>query len=187
MNNFQRQHFWYSLLSILMLSVFTTAVFAADMPKRKPGLWEIKTQMQGLPSMGPVQQCIDEKTDNLMQEKSSKQQRDCSVMEVKRTGNKVTIHSVCTVEGMTTVTSNAVFEGSFESAYKGTIESQYNPPLNGLSESTLALDARLLGPCQPGQKPGDISMPQLQIDRNKLNEMMNDPKIKELMEKQQGK
>lgn len=187
MNTLFRRHCLYSLVLTLVLSICATSVFAADMPKRKPGLWEIKTQMQGLPSMGPVQQCIDAKTDDLMQERASKQQRQCSVMEVNRTGSKVTIHSVCTIEGMTTVTSNAVFEGSFESAYKGTIEAQYNPPLNGMSGSTMTLDARLLGPCQPGQKPGDVSMPQMQFDQNKLNEMMNDPKIKELMEKHQGK
>ena len=43
--------------------------------------------------------------------------------------------------------------------------------MNGMSTTTMRMDARYLGPCKPGQKPGDMVMQGLPggID---LNEMM---------------
>ena len=159
---------------------------SAEMPKRKAGLWEIHTRMEGVPSMGAIQQCIDEKTDSLMQQQVAKGKTDCSVMDVKRANGKVSIHSVCKAEGVT-ITSDADFEGSFDSAYKGTIKSQYDPPFNGMADMTIQSEARWVGPCKPGQKPGDVIMPQVDMTKSQkaLEEMMKNPKVKEMMEGQQ--
>lgn len=56
----------FTLLSLTAIASTTTS--AAELPKRKPGLWEISVQMEGAPSMGAMQQCIDKNTDNLMQQ-----------------------------------------------------------------------------------------------------------------------
>ena len=42
---------------ILALTAVTLAgsALAADMPKRKAGLWEISMRMEGAPNMGPMQ------------------------------------------------------------------------------------------------------------------------------------
>ena len=159
----------------------TGSTQAADAPKRKSGLWEINIRNEGSPNMGPMQQCIDQNTDNLMQQKAKEQKQDCSVMEVKQSGTKVSIHSVCKMEG-TTATTDGVFEGSFDSSYKGTMKTRFQPPMHGMSESNMTLDARWLGPCKPGQKPGDMIMPNM--GNINVNEMMNDPKIKEMMRRQ---
>jgi hypothetical protein len=172
------------LLSFLALAFVAaaTSTTAADMPKRKPGLWEIDTRMAGAPAMGPMQQCIDQNTDDLTQQQASKQKPDCSVMDIKPSGNRVTIHSVCKMEG-STATTDGVFEGAFDSNYKGTIKTKFNPPLNGTSESSITQDARWLGPCKAGQKPGDVIMPNM--GSVNINEMMKDPKIQEMMKRQQ--
>ena len=170
----------------LSASLATTAM-AADMPKRKAGLWEINMRMDGAPSMGPIQQCIDQNTDNLMQQKAKEQKPDCSVMDVKTSGNRVTIHSVCKMEG-TTVTSDGVFEGAFDASYRGTMKSRYNPPMHGMSESNMTQEARWLGPCKPGQKPGDVIMPNMGMGPGGtvyINDMMKDPKVQEMMRQQQ--
>ena len=170
----------------LSASLATTAT-AADMPKRKAGLWEINMRMDGAPSMGPIQQCIDQNTDNLMQQKAKEQKPDCSVMDVKTSGNRVTIHSVCNMEG-TTVTSDGVFEGAFDASYRGTMKSRYNPPMHGMSESNMTQEARWLGPCKPGQKPGDVIMPNMGMGPGgtvNINDMMKDPKVQEMMRQQQ--
>ena len=172
-------------LSLLLLGLAAASLagsaLAADAPKRKSGLWEINTQMEGMPSMGAMQQCIDQNTDDLMQQRAKKENPDCSVMDVKPQGNKISIHSVCKFEG-TTATTDAMFIGAFDSAYKGDLKTRYNPPMHGVSESKMTLEAKWLGPCKPGQKPGDVIMPNMKGIN--INEMMKDPKIQEMMKRQ---
>lgn len=166
----------------LTLAALSASAFSADMPKRKSGLWEIKMNHEGSPGMGPIQQCIDQNTDNLMQQKAKDNKQDCSVMDVKTSGNKVVIHAVCKMEG-STATTDGVFEGAFDSAYKGTMKTKFNPPMHGMSQSNMTLDARWLGACKAGQKPGDVIMPNM--GGMNVNEMMKDPKFKEMMKRQQ--
>lgn len=172
-------------LSLLLLGLAAASLaggaLAADSPKRKSGLWEIKSQMEGMPSMGAIQQCIDQNTDDVMQQRAKKEKPDCSVMDVKPQGNKVTTHSVCKFEG-TTATTDAVFIGAFDSAYKGDMRTRYNPPMHGMSESKMTMEARWLGPCKPGQKPGDVIMPNMK--GMNMNEIMKDPKIQAMMKRQ---
>ena len=170
-----------SLLGMVIASIAGTAL-ASDLPKRKPGLWEISMNVEGAPNMGPMQQCIDRNTDNLMQQQAKQGKSECSVMDVKPSGSKVTIHTVCKLEG-TTVTTDGVFEGSFETSYKGTMKSRFNPPMQGMSESNMTQEARWVGPCKVGQKPGDVVMPNM--GGMDLNKMMNDPKIQEMMKQYQ--
>jgi len=169
-------------LSLIILGLAAGVASAADAPRRKPGLWEITMQMDGAPPMGAMQQCIDQNTDNLMQQQAGQKKPDCSVMDVKSSGNKVTIHSVCKMEG-STATTDGVFEGSFDSNYKGTMKTRFNPPMHGTSESNMTQQARWLGPCKAGQKPGDVIMPNM--GGFNVNDMMKDPKIQEMMKQQQ--
>ena len=166
----------------LLACILSTAADAADMPKRKPGLWEIQMRMDNAPSMGPVQQCIDRDTDNLVQQDARKQKNDCSVMDAKTSGNRVTVHSVCKMEN-SVATTDGVFEGNFETGYKGTLKTRYAPPYHGMSESNMTQEARWLGPCKPGQKPGDVIMPNM--GGVNVQQMMNDPKMQEMMRRQQ--
>lgn len=172
-------------LTLLALGVstaaFTVGALAADLPKRKPGLWEITIQATGMPGMGPMQQCIDQNTDNLMQQRAKQGKTDCSVMDVKPSGNTVTIHSVCKFEG-TTATTDAIFSGTFDANYRGEMTTRFNPPMQGISESKMTHQAKWLGPCKPSQKPGDVIMPN--VGGINLNEMMKDPKMQEMLKKQ---
>lgn len=173
----------FSLLVFGLASAsFAGTALTADMPKRKAGLWEINIRMEGAPNMGPMQQCIDRNTDNLMQQKAKDQKQDCSVMDVKPSGNTVVIHAVCKMEG-STATTDGVFEGAFDSSYKGTMKTRFNPPVHGMSESNMTQEARWLGPCKPDQKPGDVIMPNM--GNININDMMKNPKMQEMMKRQQ--
>jgi hypothetical protein len=161
-------------LTILLLTGMTTAIvaensLAADLPKRKSGLWEITIQMEGAPAMGPIQECIDQHTDNLMQQRNNKLKTDCSVMEIKNQGNHVTVHSVCKF-GETTATTDAEFAGAFDSAYKGEIRTSYNPLIHGRGESKVNIGAKWLSACKSGQKAGDVILPNRKGVN--INEMM---------------
>ncbi|HET7776874.1 MAG TPA: DUF3617 family protein [Azospira sp.] len=154
--------------------------WSADLPKRKSGLWEIRTQGTGMPATGPMKMCVDEAKDNLMQEGPGPKP-DCSVMDVKQSGNKVTIHSVCRMD-KTTVTTDGVMTGDFSTGYKSDMTMRYAPPMHGMSETRMTQETRWLGPCEKGQKPGDMVMPGgMTINPN---DMMNDPRMKEMMKRQ---
>lgn len=170
------------VVSLALASIATSTSFAADTPKRKSGLWEMNMRMEGVQNMGPMQQCIDQNSDNIMQQQAKNQKQECSVMEVKPSGNKVTVHSVCKMD-RSVATTDASFEGAFDSSYRGTIKTRYVPPYNGMSESNMSMEARWLGPCKPGQKPGDVIMPGM--GSMNMNDMMKDPQIQKMMKQQQ--
>ena len=145
----------------LLLCVAATAG-AQDFPKRKSGLWEIKTNATtpgpAGANPGPVvmQMCIDEKTDNAAQQQAggfSKQ--NCSKQDVKRSGTTMTVDTVCNL-GQTTATTHSVFTGSFDSAYKVDTKSTYDPPLGGMREGGAVIEAKWLGACKADQRPGDM-------------------------------
>ena len=149
------------VLSLFVALLLASPVAAAsfDAPKRKSGLWEIKMvsgQAKGMPAM---QQCVDEKTDDLMKKEMNEAQKtQCSKNDMRKEGDKIVVESVCKMEN-STATTRAVFTGRFDSAYKADIKSTYEPPLKGMKEASSVIEAKWLGPCKAGQKPGDISMP----------------------------
>jgi len=64
---------------------------------------------------------------------------------------------VCQVEG-STATTRGVFTGDFATSYKGDMTTTFAPPMHGMAESRMSFQARLTGPCAPGQKPGDVAV-----------------------------
>jgi hypothetical protein len=160
-------------------TLFATAAIAAivcpaqatdGLPKRKPGLWEIRNEMQGHSmAMGPMQMCTDEKTDNLMQQQASGMKQDCSVMDWKRDGDRITINSVCKASKDMTVTTKAVFTGDLNSDYRGDLQISYDPPVMGKKDMKMTISAKWLGPCKKGQKPGDMIIPNMMPGKNMPN------------------
>ena len=143
-------------VSILVLIGVVPAP-AAELPSRKPGLWEVKMSFENRNVPGQtMQQCIDASTDQAMQSNMGPySQGACSKRDIQRSGNSITIDSTCTFAGKT-ATSHAVITGSFDSAYTMTVTSQSEGmPGGGM---TMKMDAKWLGPCAANQKPGDMVM-----------------------------
>lgn len=144
-------------LVLLVAGVVSAASF--DAPKRKSGLWEISISNPQAGGGHTIQQCVDQKTDDLMKkEMGDSQKTQCSKNEMRKEGNKIIAESVCKMQN-STATTRAVFTGAFDSAYKGDIKTVYEPPFMGMKESSSVVEARWLGACKAGQKPGDIVMP----------------------------
>jgi hypothetical protein len=145
---------------LLALALASPAAAASDnQPKRKSGLWEIKMSGEQTPGMPAIQQCVDEKTDDLMtKDMGENQKTQCSKNETRKEGDKLVAESVCKIEN-STVKTRAVFTGRFDSAYKADIKSSYDPPLRGMKEASSVIEAKWLGPCKAGQRPGDVSIP----------------------------
>lgn len=146
------------VLVTLALALSSSSLFATDMPSRKPGLWEVKMHASGMPQPMVSQQCIDEKTDDLMQQRGQQQVRQqCSKNTAHKEGNRMIVESVCKID-QTTAMTKAVFSGDFKSNYRGEINTTYTPPMHGMATSKQTLEAKWLGACKPGQKPGDVIM-----------------------------
>ncbi len=151
---------------------------AASLPARKPGLWQITTRTQGVPDFGPVQQGVGPDSDQLMLEKARK--KNCRVLDLKPAGKRVTVHLVCTLDG-STATSDGVLEGAFDAHYTGTLRTRFSPPWHGMSETTTTHEGRWLGPCKPGQKPGEVIGPN--IGGVDVNALIKDPQVQEFMKR----
>ena len=139
--------------ALLLVVAGAAPVFAAELPPRKAGLWEMKTTVSSGRTIS-MQQCVDAKTDEVMQAASAANaQRDCSKRDVQKSGNTITIDSVCTVVGKPK-TTHTVITGNFDSGYTMVITSQTDG-----GPRTINIEAKWLGPCAADQKPGDTIMP----------------------------
>jgi hypothetical protein len=79
-----------------------------------------------------------------------------------KSSSGIIVDSVCTFAG-TTVTSHAVVTGSFDSAYKVDVISTRSggaavPGAAPGGQSHKVIDAKRIGACAAGQKPGDVIM-----------------------------
>ena len=149
----------YLVLIIALLLAGPAAAASDNPPRRKSGLWEIKMSGGQIPGMPAIQQCVDEKTDDLMTKDIGQNQKaQCSRNELRKEGDKMIAESVCKIEN-STVKTRAVFTGRFDSAYKADIKSSYDPPLRGMKEASSVIEAKWVGPCKAGQRPGHVSIP----------------------------
>ena len=130
---------------------------AAELPQRKSGLWEVTTSEPGGPP-GPVAtMCIDQKLDDMARQLAAGA-LTCSKQDLRRDGDRYVSESICKI-GDSTATTRAVISGNFETTYQAEIQAKYAPPLMGMSEGRSVMNAKWLGPCRPGQRAGDITMP----------------------------
>jgi hypothetical protein len=138
-----------SLVFLFAVSVAS----AAEFPPRKAGLWELSTTVPGGRAVS-MQQCVDAKTDEALQSMSgAAAQRSCSKRDLQRSGDTITIDSVCTIAGQTR-TAHVVITGSFDSNYTMVLTSTGQ----GTPARTTTMTAKWAGPCAAGQKPGDVIM-----------------------------
>lgn len=172
-----------SVRTLLVIGVISTILpalaDAADLPKRKSGLWEITTSHEGAPGM-VMQVCIDEKQDNLAAQQSGKMDQDirqqCSRMDTKQAGDRIEIDSVCRF-GKVTAIGHSVISGQMSTQYRMESTTRYEPPMHGMARSHMVMTGRWLGPCKPGQKHGAMSlsgMPgggQFNLDADTLKQM----------------
>jgi hypothetical protein len=129
--------------------------FASDLPTRKAGLWQLTTTTPDGHTVS-MQQCVDAQTDQIMQSRfGGMTQRNCSKHDVQKSGDTITIDTVCTIAGRTS-NGHAVIVGSFDSGYTMTITSQ----VQGVPTPRVVKTAvKWVGPCAAGQKPGDMVLP----------------------------
>lgn len=177
------------LCGVLLIDV--AGARADDLPKRKPGMWEITVTQEGMPEHA-MKQCIDEKTDAKMQqtgvEMAQKMGGSCKKNTLNKTSDGFKGESECTF-GATTMTSKSSFTGDFQSAYVGKVETAYNPPFLGKTGSKSDISAKWIGPCTEGLVPGDMVLPNgMKMNIDQMSAMAqrgaaaaSNPQVQEMM------
>ena len=82
----------------------------------------------------------------------------CSKHDLKVTANKVTAEAVCDLGG-SKMRSQSVMTLTGNSAYHTEAHASFDPPMNGMKESTTIIEGKHIGACKPGQQPGDMTLP----------------------------
>lgn len=145
----------------LLLAVPADAARAGELPIRKAGLWEMKMIRTGsaMPELA-MQHCTDETVDREMHNLVSPMAKQiCAKQDVEKTATGYVADSVCTVAGVS-VSSHSEISGDFNSAYTVTTTSHSDLGAKAAPHDTvIKIEAKWLGACKPGQKPGDIIMP----------------------------
>jgi Protein of unknown function (DUF3617) len=148
---------------ILIAALVTSVICHAqtqDVPKRKPGLWEIVTSSDRSNSAArTVKMCTDEKTGGLFSQLGDRVSKGvCSRRDVQNQGSQIVTDSVCTI-AKSQVTSHTVM--TFDSPTSFTIEvhSRYEPALFGKSETSSTQVGKWVGACPSDMKAGDVLTP----------------------------
>jgi hypothetical protein len=140
------------------------ATAADELPKRKAGLWEIKVVGGREAPLRSIRQCVDAETDTLMMTSFTDLiGRKCDKPEIRTGGGAITVDATCTI-GSATRTTRAVITGDFDSAYTIAVSlapaGAVAPASNGSGAQPITtVEAKWLGPCAEGQRPGDIILP----------------------------
>jgi hypothetical protein len=173
-----------ALAAALAATILPAPAAQQDAPRRKPGLWQQSVTTSGAPiPPQSMSMCTDEKTDDLVSARAGESQ-NCERQSVRREGDAYVVDAVCR-SGTTTIRTQGRFSGDFASRYSGELRSTFDPPMHGMKEMTQRIDARWVGPCKPGQKPGDVML-EGGAGMN-MNEMMhaNPRKLQEMMQRVQ--
>lgn len=148
---------WLALLSV-------TANAGPSFPPRKAGLWEMRIAGNGGPAQGMVmQQCVDSATDKSMQDYGNSQpkmNRKFCKEELRSEVGRMLVHRTTCKEGTDSVITHVVVTGDFDAGYRVQSTTTYEPPRKAAkTDGDMVMDAKWLGACTGGLKPGDMVMP----------------------------
>lgn len=148
------------LAAACAVALCTTAVLAQDLPRRKPGLWEVAMELPGRAGTPMTsQQCVDDKTDALAQRRAFDDAADarCQHKVTRRSGDGMEADYTCTSRrGKTSGTMKLT--GSMDSRYTMENHMRFDPPRRGTSEATFKMQAEWKGACPADMKPGEMRM-----------------------------
>ncbi|HET7031755.1 MAG TPA: DUF3617 family protein [Casimicrobiaceae bacterium] len=158
------RHSISTAIGAALLAAATAAAAAAaadEFPKLKAGLWQVN-MTSGKPDGRPPRvstMCLDDSVQREMYRMSTGMASGmCSKHEIKIAGNKVTTIANCDL-GVTKMQSQAVMTLTGNTAYHTEARASFDPPLNGAKETNTVIEGKHVGACKPGQKPGDVTLP----------------------------
>ena len=130
-------------------------------PRRKVGLWEIRSNASDQHGLPPAHFCVGENTDNpgIQLDRAAGTKGSCTIGAFRRVGTNWTAETVCK-DSRQTVISQSVASGDFLTEYRIDTLVFYSPPLpSGKREDREAVTGRYLGACKASQRAGDLELP----------------------------
>lgn len=144
----------------MFLAALAVPAAAEDYPKLKAGLWEMDRSSDRAPNQpNRTTMCLDDSVQRQMLDMGAgAMQNMCSKHEFKFSGNRGTGDFICDIGG-SRMHSKSVLQLTGNTAYRTEIDTTYDPPFMGQTHTKAVMTARNVGPCKPGQRPGDMVMP----------------------------
>ncbi|MDQ8729006.1 DUF3617 family protein [Bradyrhizobium sp. LHD-71] len=133
---------------------------AAELPIRRPGLWEIKIKLTGgAAPTAMMHHCTDESTDRQMSTMFNPlAPHHCPKSDIQKHAEHYTIDAVCRIDNKTFAV-HADVTGDFQTSYTVAAEKKIqDEPDSAPVVSNVTLEGRFVGACKPDQKPGDVMM-----------------------------
>ena len=132
---------------------------AALLPRRKVGLWRMAVNTSSGPGFSVTGKvCVDAARagDFDIKPPAMKEKAHCDRTKFRPVPGGWAFETKCVMKGHTTTTQGVV-TGDFSSSYHVETTSRTDPPIQGgLDVAKASADARWLGPCPEGMKPGEI-------------------------------
>jgi len=152
---------WMKAGALLALAAGVAGAAAQEgLPKRKPGLWEMSMQMQGMQGVPQMksQQCVDAQSDEAMQRRAmagGDGMSDCKQTSLKRISGGVEVAAECSgKEGTTSVVSKVT--GDMNASYTVDSTMKFNPPRHGMAQAQMRVQAKHAGACPAGMQAGEV-------------------------------
>jgi hypothetical protein len=146
----------------IALGGVTACACAQDFPKLKAGLWSVAVSAasaspQSAPRVSTM--CLDDSVQQEMYKMSTGMMSGmCSKHDIKVAGSKVTTIADCNL-GVTSMKSQSTMTLTGDTSYHTEAHATFDPPMNGMKESSTVIDGKFVGACKPGQQPGDMTLP----------------------------
>jgi hypothetical protein len=141
-----------------------SAVTGALQPKRKAGLWRMSMSHTGGPGMSmTAEMCVDEASAGDFNFDPGKRSKDCTNSKLTPTGNGWAFESICKMDGRT-VTTQGTVTGDMSSNYAMQASTRMEPAPEGMpATSDTKIEAKWIGACPPGMKPGAVKVAGMNI------------------------
>jgi hypothetical protein len=138
---------------------------ASQIPHSKPGLWREVTVTDGADPAGPgTQLCVDDAVSKARM--SALAQRTpgaprCRSEYTRNLDGSISVLTSCDIGKYGKVVTTSAIKGDFNSSYTTTTDRQISgSPVAGLNgDHKTTVIATWLGPCAPGQRVGDMILP----------------------------
>jgi len=134
---------------LLLAAVTAVPAWVDELPMRKAGYWEQKSSVVGLFVGIVLHECVDVASEKKLGLTGDVARKRCSKINIQRTWNGYVLDKQCE----DTIITHLDITGSFDSSY--TMKITDNIDKKSIMTTT---EAKWLGACPAGWKPGDKEM-----------------------------
>ena len=151
------------LLGMAMFAAFLAAADTLDLPHQKVGLWQQTMSQDGRPLAGTsLEECLDAAVENKISVFGQQTRvKLCPSQKISHNADgSWSIDATCKIRGGMKTKAHTIVSGDFNSKIMLTSYNEINgAPLASMNgKHTVVITSTWIGPCQAGQRGGDVIM-----------------------------